>query len=175
MNRILINKTTGQILEVLAVNGAYGTVTCQLYDNGIYLKLGKVTKIDAIAFNPTVTCPTPMNYAEFMEYIGVETAKAFYAGFVEEEDLVNWCKPMGSTDSPTTIRVLIPNELMAKEVFTGSPLDQLIQGMSIYKEWCTRGELSIVQYLVELLPEHKYVLDAYSDKGVIVEYRVIEE
>lgn len=172
MNKILINKTTGQIIEILGVNRNTETVTYQIYDNGINLSLGKVSMIKSIVFNPTIVCSIPRTYTEFMEYIGVETVKAMHPTFEESEDLINWCRPIGSTDEPTTIRVLIPNDLMAKEIFTGSPLDQLVQAMSVYKEWCTRGELSLVQYLVELLPEHKYILDSYVSQGVIIDYKV---
>jgi hypothetical protein len=94
---------------------------------------------------------------------------------VESIEPSNWVYATGSTGLETMVRILIPADLIGKEMFTGSPIDQLIQAMSPLAPWTTRGANSIVQYLEELLPEHKSLLESYNNDGIIIEYKLSEQ
>lgn len=165
--KTLINNTTGEILQYFKVLRSEQKVVYKLYSNGLLYNQQIAKEDGMLPLNLAVVCPNPSNYEQFMEYIGVETLKQNFTGFTESEE--NWIFATGSTGLATTVRVFIPSDLFAKTMYTGEPLDLLIQAMSPLKDWTTRNNSGIVQYLEELMPEHRSLLEMYSILGVIIE------
>jgi len=165
--KTLINNTTGEILQYFKVLRSEQKVVYKLYTNGLLYNQQIAKEDGMLPLDLSVVCPTAVNYDQFMEYIGVETLKQYFPGFTESEE--NWIFVTGSTGLATTVRVFIPSDLFAKVMYTGEPLDLLIQAMSPLKDWTTRNDSGIVQYLEELLPEHIALLEMYSAQGVLIE------
>jgi hypothetical protein len=170
--KTLINTTTGQIITIDKVLRSEESLKYTLYDNGIDLKNGKKYSEAILPLDMTATPPTPMNLADYMDYVSVIAVQLVYPTFVESEDTINWCIPVGSTLLPTTLRVLVPFFTIGKRIYTGEPIDILLQAMSYLTTWTSRGNSSVVQYLEELLPEHQAILEAYASDGIVIEYKV---
>jgi hypothetical protein len=165
--KALINNTTGEILQYFKVLRSEQKVVYRLYANGLLYNQQIAKEDGMLPLNLETVCPNPSTYDQFMEYIGVETLKQSFQGFTESEE--NWVFETGSTGLTTTVRVFIPSDLFTKVMYTGEPLDLLIQAMSPLKDWTTRNDAGIVQYLEELLPEHRGLLEMYVEQGVLIE------
>ena len=170
--KTLINTTTGQIITIDKVMRSEESVKYTLYDNGIDLRNGKKHAESILPLDMTLVPSIPMNQADYHEYVSIVAIKAVHANFVESNDIINWCIPVGSTLLPTTIRVLVPFFTIGKRIYTGEPIDVLLQAMSYLTTWTSRGNTSVVQYLEELLPEHQAILEAYASDGIVIEYKV---
>ena len=170
--KTLINTTTGQVITIDKVLHSEESMKYTLYDNGIDLKNGKKYLEAVLPLDMTATPPTPMNLAAYMDYVSVIAVKLVYPTFDESEDTVNWCIPIGSASNATTLRVLVPFFTIGKRIYTGEPIDVLLQAMSYLTTWTSRGNDSVVQYLEELLPEHLAILQAYESDGVKIDYKV---
>ena len=153
----LINNQTGQVLEYIKTMRSEQKAVYKLYANGILYKNGIAQVNDMIALTPE----TVALLLEFLQGISIESLKQSFIGFTESEN--DWIHETGSTGNPTTVRVFIPSDLFAKVMYTGEPLDMLIQAMSPLKDFTTRNDAGIVQYLEELLPEHRALLEMYVD------------
>ena len=164
----LINNQTGQVLEYVKTMRSEQKTVYKLYANGILYKNRVMQTNDMVALNLEILIPES-NYTQFHERLGVESLKQSFTGFTEQEN--DWIFETGSTGMPTTVRVFIPSDLFAKTMYTGNYLDMLIQAMSPLKDFTTRNEAGIVQYLEELLPEHKAIIEMYADFGVLIEYK----
>jgi len=170
--KTLINTTTGQIITIDKVMRSEESVKYTLYDNGIDLNNVKKYSEAIIPIDMNLVPPIPMNQASYHEYVSIVAIKAVHANFVEADDTVNWCIPIGSTTNPTTVRVLVPFFTIGKRIYTGEPIDILLQAMSYLTTWTSRGNSSVVQYLEELLPEHQAILEAYASDGIVIDYKV---
>lgn len=169
MNKILINKTTGQVINVVKIMRTEDSILYHLYDNGIDFMNNKPLKSETVKFDTTAVPETPMNFSELTDFLGVKTVQAMYSGFEISDEGLNWVHEVGSTGEKTTIRVFLPHELLGKIFGDGSPLDQLVQAMKVFKPWVVSGDRGNVQYLIELLPEHRVLLEMYSSQGVIIQ------
>ena len=171
--KTLINTTTGQVITIDKVLRSEESMKYTLYDNGIDLKNGKKYSEAILPLDMSATPPTPMNLASYMDYVSVIAVQLVHPTFVVSEDTVNWCIPIGSASGQTTLRVLVPFFTIGKRIYTGEPIDILLQAMSYLTAWTSRGNDSVVQYLEELLPEHLAILKAYESDGVIIENKPV--
>lgn len=169
----LINLTTGQVLLFKKTMKSEDKLAYTLYDNGIDYTRGVFLEDTFMLLDKTIVPTELLAYTEYLDYIGLTTLKNAFPDFIETENPDQWIKETGSTDLPTTVRVLLPNEFIGKQLYTGSLIDQLIQAMSPLSLWATRGDKAIVQYLEELLPEHEAILNGYAVQGVIIEKKPV--
>lgn len=177
--KTLINNTTGEILQYFKVLRSEQKVVYKIYSNGLLYNQQTVKEDGLMPINFGIQFDTPISfnpgvtseaiYNNTMEFLGLATLKQASPGFVESEN--NWIFETGSTGNSTTVRVFIPSDLFAKVMYTGEPLDLLIQAMSPLKDWTTRNDSGIVQYLEELLPEHKAIIEMYAEYDVLIEYK----
>lgn len=172
--KILINKNSGQVLTVNKILRSDDKVMFTLYDNFILYQQGKFLLDSYLPINKNIVPTELLSWDAYLEYIAVNTILAEYINFVTLDDNQGWCRSTGSDGEPTTLRVMLPYDLVAKETNTDSPLDQLVKGMAQLSPWLTRGEKSGVQYLQFLLPEHKTILESYSYYGVVIDNKIIE-
>ena len=164
---MLINKQTGQIIKYSSRYLSGGKVEIELFDNGIDFENMIVLKTDSLQVLRNIEPDKPLTLVDLENYSIIETIIQVYPGFELSDDQRNWVFQTGSTGELTTIRILMPHETLAKSFGTGDALDQLTEAMKPLTQWSVRGEKSSVQYLEELLPEHRAILEMY--KEIIIE------
>lgn len=178
--KYLNNLITGEVIRINKISdtGIYYTI----YENKAYADqnlFGKDKRIDTninnIEFN---------NISGLFDDIKYEAAIRLLAtietDYTLNEDEQNWNIPKGSLGDDTTLRITIPNgvydkALMARDNNTNpyymlwQVIDYCQNGLKTITSNCTYN--AMVQYLVEIFPEHLYVVEMYAIDGVIVEYR----
>jgi len=169
----LINKTSGQVIEITKIMRSEDKVVYNIYDNDICYIQNIILVTKLVSINLDILSISGLTYSEYLEYIALETIKSIHSEFIESEEITNWTIETSSNGNPTTVRILIPLELVGKVTNTGNALDLLIQKMTPFSNWVTRGEKSSVQYLEFLLPEDETILDSYSDSGVVINRKII--
>jgi hypothetical protein len=78
-------------------------------------------------------------------------------------DVKNWTVIKGSTGIDTTIRVFIPANVLVQVLNTGNDLDLLIKSMEPLASFAVRDISGSMQYLEELHPEHRAILEQYPE------------
>jgi hypothetical protein len=91
--------------------------------------------------------------------------------WIVSEDTQNWVIDLGSTGEPSIIRVYVPASILNEVMHTGNELDVLLKAMAPLAPQVLRLESGAHQYLIELLDEHKAILETYP--GIIIENRII--
>ena len=159
----LNNTSTGQIIRLAKVSNT--GIAYDLYQNGLITSGERLAVSDTIdeSYVPDVT----MSINDLKEYLAYEILATKHTGFEESDDVKNWCIEKGSTGIDTTIRVFIPANLVSENVYTSSPLGQLMEAMQPLQEFAIRNDVGVVQYLEELLPEDRAILEMYNN--IIIE------
>lgn len=168
--RHINNPTSGEVIIVDKVtdNGIYYS----LFENAIhstrneYFISKNVATYDK-SYIPTELMSINESITEAAQIKILETE----TNFVLSDDRKNWVIENGSTAEPTTLRILIPNEVVAREIALNSDFGNLLIAMRALSEWAVIYPHCLVQYLEELLESQKSLIESYTSSGIIIDYK----
>jgi hypothetical protein len=179
----LNNKTTGEIITYSKSKetGIFYTI----WENSFYRDLSQHGLNDRIDyFDEKIEIEKTIFEGNFIstelvrDYQTLLQLQSNFKDFDISTDLRNWHIESGSTGKETLYRVFITNKaydnaLKTKNDPTGQfyPLWMVISfgTETIDAKYSQITDNSIVLYLVELLPEHRQILEMYVNDGVIIE------
>jgi hypothetical protein len=181
MKLFLNNIKTGELIRINKISdtGIYYTI----YENKVYAdsnlfpkdKRVNIDNINNISFTGISGTFEDIKYEA-----AIRLLSTIELDYTLNEDEQNWNIPKGSLGDNTTLRITIPNNvydkaLMARDDNSNSyymlwqVIDYCQNGLKTITSNCTYN--AMVQYLVEIFPEHLYVVEQYINDGVVVEYK----
>lgn len=163
---------SGQILIINNVLINEKLIVINLYDNPIDYKSDKALFRGTIPFNTELNPDIPLNLNDLIEWLVLKTIEEKFAEFEMVETINEWDYENGSTGKPVKVRVFLPNDIIANNIKTETPIGMLLDAMSeTIVNFATKGKTGRVQYLEELLPEHETILKEYP--SIIIEKKEI--
>ena len=176
----LNNLSTGEVIEIYKVkeSGIYYTI----YENTLFKELdifGISKRVDLYSktFKTSLNSPT---VEEAEEEATISKILETETSFVDNGDIQNWNILIGSTGQQTVIRIIITNEaydnaLVDRDKVGGEYylLNQVINyANTLPSNTSNVRTYGLAQYVEDLLPEHRFVLESYIGKGVTIENKL---
>lgn len=168
------NQTTGNILVIKNIFLDSKQVVFNLFDNPMQYKQDIALELATFTLDISYLPEIPLKYEELIEWLLLKTVESLYPNFELVSEVKEWDYETGSTGAPITVRVFMPNYLISTNAYQQTPLGLLLTAMAqTLTNHATTGITGRVQYLEELLPEHRAILEMYE--GIIIEDKPILE
>lgn len=154
----LNNITTGQVITLVSSNET--GISYDIYENAIYRDKGINAKRCSTSkvIDKDIIPAIPLSVNLLTEQESLDILIQELEGFTYNSDVQNW------KFNDRLLRVLIPNELFNSSLAKQDNLGQLLLVMiPTVKDFTITSEHCVLVYLEELLPEHRYILEQYSD------------
>ena len=161
----LNNIENGRIAKISDIDFKQNRVIYSIYESLVYDTEGNIILaplVGSFRFNPKIKLESLLDTTfNPTEYCYQKLQEEILLDYEISEDIQNWAIETGSTGELTTIRVYIPAAILNEVLNTGEPLDLLIQDMKPLSPFAQRKEFGSMQYLENLLPEHREILETY--------------
>ena len=185
--KYLNNTTNGGLIRInkISDNGIFYSI----YENKVLADLNQfaISKRIDNNLNGITIYETNKTFGEIKEDAALIDIALAETDFTINEDEKNWSIPIGSDGTETLVRLTIPNaaydNALRDKNKDGSGEEPMGQYYPLWKVIAFGTENidakysqitynAIVLYLLELLPEHKAVIDMYVSDGVVVENKI---
>ena len=170
----VINKTTGQILQIDKTHRGEEKVSYTYYDNGAEYAIGLARGFDTCKLDKEIVSDIGYNYNNFMDYISEQSLLAKNAGS-ELAIKANqcWVFNKGAGNVNNTLRISIPNNVIGKYMYTGNDLDTLLASYrTAYASYTAHGKYCTVIYMITLSAQDRAIFEAYTSEGIIIENKI---
>ena len=170
-NVINKNANKGYILKIEKSDSTFERVFYNYYDNGCEYAAKISRETGDVRVNKDVVSDTGYNTKDFKEYISEQSLLLEKSGSeLAVQNSQCWVFAKGAGNVNNTVRVSIPSDLIAAQIFTGSDIDLLIASYRTpYAAYTNHCKYTIVIYFITLTVPDRSILEAYANKGVIIE------
>lgn len=170
----VINKTTGQILQIDKTHRGEEKISYTYYDNGSEYASGIPREYGTVLLDKSIVSDIGYNYNNFMDYISEQSLLAKNAGS-ELAIKANqcWVFNKGAGNVNNTLRISIPNNVIGKYMYTGNDLDTLLASYrTSYAAYTSHGKYCTVIYMISLSLQDRTIFEAYANEGIIIENKI---
>ena len=173
-NIINKNANKGYILKIEKSDSTFEKVFYAYYDNGCEYASTISREIGNIKVNKDIVSDIGYNTNDFKNYISEQSLLFEKSGSeLATQNNQCWVFNKGAGNVNNTVRVSIPSDLIAEQIFTGSNIDLLIASYRTpYAAYTNHCKYTIVIYFVTLPAPDRAILEAYASRGVIIENKI---
>lgn len=164
-----LNGQNGVVIQY--VTTSINAITYNIYENDIFCNLNLYpVGANCNGFDTSLIPAIPYNYNDLVNFITLNKINETEVNYVFSEINQNWAIDEGSTGEPTIVRILIPDNFEFKYLSEDEELAFLFTVFADLKEWQLKTDNCTMQYLEELLPEHKAIIERYPQ--LIIDYKI---
>lgn len=170
----VINKTTGQILQIDKTHRGEEKLSYTYYDNGAEYSIRLSREFGTCLIDKSIVSDQGYNYNDFMDYISGQSLLALNPGSeLAIKSNQCWVFNKGAGNVNNTLRVSIPNNVIGKYMYTGNNLDTLLASYrTTYANYTAHGKYCTVIYMISLSAPDRAIFEAYANEGILIENKI---